>query len=563
MPALPPVIRVGQARTTAGLDRHARLDLATHRAEFGPLPALSAADLITLADQVDLRGRGGAAFPVARKLRAVQTASRGGKRRAVVVVNGAEGEPGSAKDKMLLGRSPHLVLDGALIAARALGAREIIVAVAGDGAHQHSIAEAVAADSAVRRMTRVVSVPDRFVSGEGGALVNALNGKSALPPGSKVRASDSGVRGLATLLSNAETFAQLAILAMLGPAGYASAGLPSEPGTVLLTVGGSVTRPAIVEVPTGVSLGHVLDICGASMPQGVLVGGYHGLWLTPDAAYQVPVSRAGLAEAGGTLGAGVVLVLGADTCPLGEVSRVASYLAMQSSGQCGPCKLGLPSAARSLAAITAGAGGIDELEAVRRAAGAVRGRGACAHPDGTANFVISALDAFSADLSEHMFRGRCGRPVLGILPVPGESGTPGEEPSTRLSVDWTRCSGHGLCARLVPELIRLDEHGYPDVLDAPVPFWLARDATQAVEMCPSLALRLTTQAPDPAAPPPFVPAARAPVEPGQRPARPQLVAHTAPLPTSKRGRKKAELDELAGAAAWIATIGGRNPVNRG
>jgi NADH:ubiquinone oxidoreductase subunit F (NADH-binding)/ferredoxin len=555
MPALPAVMRVGQARTTAGLDRHARLDLATHRAEFGPLPALTATDLIAIADQVDLRGRGGAAFPVARKLRAVQAATRGGKRRAVVVVNAAEGEPGSAKDKMLLSRSPHLVLDGALIAARALGAREIIVAVAGDGAHRRSIAEAVAADSVIRRMTRVVSVPDRFVSGEGGALVNALNGKSALPPGIKVRASDSGVRGLSTLLSNAETFAQIAILAMLGPAGYASAGLASEPGTVLLTVGGSVTRPAIVEVPTGVPLGHVLDICGASMPHGVLVGGYHGMWLTPDEAYQVPVSRAGLAGVGGALGAGVVLVLGADTCPLGEVSRVASYLAMQSSGQCGPCKLGLPSVARSLASITAGAGGIDELEAVRRAAGGVRGRGACAHPDGTANFVVSALDAFSADLSEHMFRGQCGRPVLGILPVPGESAAPGEQPSTRLAVDWTRCGGHGLCSRLVPELIRVDEHGYPEVLDAPVPFWLARDASQAVEMCPSLALRLTTQVPEPTASPLPVPSAQPAIGPG--PARPQLVAHPAQLPAGKRGRKKAELADLDGATAWIAELGGR------
>ena len=556
MQALPPVTRIGQARITAGLDRHARLDLATHRAEFGPLPDLNASDLITIAGEVDLRGRGGAAFPVARKLRAVQAATRGRKHRAAVVVNAAESEPGSLKDKMLLCRSPHLVLDGALIAARALGAREIIVAVAGDGLHQRSIAEAVAADNVLRRMTRVVSAPDRFVSGESGALVSALNGKSALPSGTKVHASDSGVDGLPTLLSNAESFAQLAVLAMLGPAGYASAGLACEPGTVLLTVGGSVARPAIVEVPTGVPLGHVLDICGASLPRGVLTGGYHGMWLTPDVAYQVPVSRAGLAMAGGALGAGVVLVLGADTCPLGEVSRVASYLAMQSSGQCGPCKLGLPSVARSLAAITAGAGGIDELEETRRAASAVRGRGACAHPDGTANFVMSALDAFAEDLGEHMFRGQCGHPVLGILPVPGESGMAGEEPSTRLEVDWTRCRGHGLCARLVPELVRLDEHGFPEFLDAPVPFWLARDASQAVGMCPALALRLARSAPDPAGPPDPAPLAQYGIGPDQHQAGHHLIAQ----PASKRDRRNAD---LAGASAWIAAIGGRDPARRG
>jgi NADH:ubiquinone oxidoreductase subunit F (NADH-binding)/ferredoxin len=549
MAPLPPVIRIGQARMTSGLDRHSRLDLAAHRAEFGDLPALTAADLIRFAAEVDLRGRGGAAFPVTQKLAAVLAATRQGKRPPVVVVNAAEGEPGSAKDAMLLCRSPHLVLDGALVAARALNAREIIVAVAGDGPRLQSVRDALAAEPAARRLARAVSVPDRFVSGESGALISALNGKQALPPGAAARTSEAGVRGQPTLLSNAETFAQLAILAMLGPAGYSSAGLDTEPGTILLTIGGSVARPAVAEVPTGVPLGHILDICGASQPRGVLVGGYHGLWLTPAAADQVPVSRAGLAAAGGTLGAGVVLVLGQDSCPLGEVARVTGYLAMQSSGQCGPCALGLPSLARSLAAITAGAGGIEELEAVRRSAAGVRGRGACGHPDGTAGFVVSALDVFSADVAEHMFRGRCGRPAAGVLPLPGPADGSGAAPGPRLGIDWTRCRGHGLCARLVPELIQLDQHGYPELLDAPVPFWLAGDARQAVGMCPALALTLTTPAPAPATP--AGPALRS------RPGPQQLVAR--PAPATRRGRKQAELTT---ASAWIATIGGRPPAGR-
>jgi NADH:ubiquinone oxidoreductase subunit F (NADH-binding)/ferredoxin len=553
--AIPPVMRIGQARVTSGLDRHSRLDLAAHRAEFGDLPAVSGPDLIRFAAEVDLRGRGGAAFPVARKLRAVVTAARQTKRHPVVVVNAAEGEPGSAKDKMLLSRSPHLVLDGAVIAARALNARQIVVAVAGDGPHLESVRDAVASDSAINRMTRVVSVPDRFVSGESSALVNAINGKVALPPGTSVKTSDAGVKGLPTLLSNAETYAQLAILAMLGPAGYASAGLKREPGTVLLTIGGSVAHPAVAEVPTGVPLGHVLDLCGADMASGVLIGGYHGMWLTADDAYRIPVSRSGLAAAGGTLGAGVVLVLGIDSCPLGEVSRVASYLAMQSSGQCGPCKLGLPSVARSLAAVASGAGGIDELEAIRRAAFGVRGRGACAHPDGTANFVVSALDTFSDDLSEHMFRGRCGRDVPGVLPLPGDHASR-EESETRLKVDWTRCSGHGLCARLAPELIQLDEHGYPELLDVAVPFWLMRDATQAVEMCPALALQLARQPvsqPDLALPE-GTRNTRPGLGPATRPARPQLVAHPAQPSKNKRDRMNTDLETTP---EWIAAIGGR------
>jgi NADH:ubiquinone oxidoreductase subunit F (NADH-binding)/ferredoxin len=481
------VLRIGQARLTAGLDRAQRIDLTTHQAVFGTLPRLSVDELIEMAEQVGLRGRGGAAFPVGRKLRGVLQSARQRRKRTVVLVNATEGEPGSAKDTTLMLRSPYLVLGGALVVARALRAIEIVVGVTRTDVAD-SVSEAAMAEPDLRRLVRVVRVPDKFVSGEGGALVNAVNGKAALPPGRKTLPSDNGVDDLPTLLSNAETFAQIAVLAMLGPEGYASAGTPDEPGTVLLTIGGSAERPAVVEVPAGLPLGYALDLCSASPADGVLVGGYHGMWLPTDAAYRVPVSRAGLASVDGTLGAGVVLPLGEGTCPLGEVARVAGYLAKESSGQCGPCKLGLPGIARSLAALADGSGGVDALDTARRGAAAVRGRGACAHPDGVFRFVLSALDVFSDDLTAHLFRGTCGRPVQGVLPLPAEDG------QTRLSVDWTRCRGHGLCAHLVPELVQLDGQGYPVFLDMPVPNWLRTEAQQAVRMCPSLALRLNTRA---------------------------------------------------------------------
>jgi ferredoxin len=149
--------------------------------------------------------------------------------------------------------------------------------------------------------------------------------------------------------------------------------------------------------------------------------------------------------------------------------------------------LGLPAIARSVAALAQGSGGVDALDAARRAAAAVRGRGACHHPDGVFGFVVSALDVFADDLSAHLFRGGCGRPVRGVLPL-------GRDDEERLTVDWTRCRGHGLCAHLVPELIQLDEQGYPVVLDMAVPTWLSRQARQAVEMCPNLALTLARTA---------------------------------------------------------------------
>jgi ferredoxin len=134
---------------------------------------------------------------------------------------------------------------------------------------------------------------------------------------------------------------------------------------------------------------------------------------------------------------------------------------------------------------------MDALDTARRAASAVRGRGACHHPDGTSRFVFSAMDVFTDDMAAHVFRGGCGRPVAGFLPLDPEDN------EARLKVDWTRCRGHGLCGRLVPELVQLDSQGFPVFLDMPVPFWLEQDAAQAVQMCPALALRL-----EPADPPP-------------------------------------------------------------
>jgi NADH:ubiquinone oxidoreductase subunit F (NADH-binding)/ferredoxin len=486
---VPTIMRIGAARMTAGLDRMGRLDLAAHTEIFGPLPRLSVRQLIDMAAEVDLRGQGGAAFPFARKLKAVVDTAKKTGQPVVVVVNATEGEPGSFKDKMLMIRSPYLIISGAALVAEALEAEEIIIGVTSNELANRSVEAAIAAEPGLRGMVRVVQQPERFISGEAGALVRGINGKKPVPPGRKTLAAEKGVDDLPTLLSNASTYAQLAVLALLGPERFASVGVPEEPGTVLLSVSGSAKRPAVVECPTGIPLGAVLDICQAPAGDGVLVGGYHGMWLDGETAYQVPVGREGLASAGGTFGSGIVLPLGDGTCPLGEVSRIASYLAGESAGQCGPCKLGLPTIARALAAIVDGSGGIEALDVARSAAAAVNGRGACSHPDGTTRFVLSALEVFTEDLAAHVFHSTCGRPVRGVLPLP-------EGPETadakQLMVDWVRCEGHGLCAHLLPELVHLDRTGFPVILPIPVPPWLEKDAQQAVQMCPALALRLDT-----------------------------------------------------------------------
>ncbi|OEJ96329.1 NADH-quinone oxidoreductase subunit NuoF family protein [Streptomyces thermolilacinus] len=497
LPDVPEVRVVGLPQLTQGFDLTERLDLAMHLKVHGPLEPMGGERLARLADEIALRGRGGAGFPFARKLRAVAEAAIRRGVRPVVVVNGSEGEPACRKDTVLLNRAPHLILDGALLAAEALGARTLVVAVTRNSTEisiRAALAERGLSDRRGQQLrARVVRTPERMVSGEASSVIRAIGGGPALPPGRRERASETGVGGAPTLLSNAETFAQLAVAARIGASRYANAGLEGEPGTVLLTLSGAVARPMVVEVPTGVPLRYVLQLAGAPpVPQGVLTGGYHGNWIDSAAVHNAVVSRASLAAVGGSLGAGAILPIGPETCPLGEAQRVANWLAAETAGQCGPCRLGLPAAAGGLSDVLGG-GGPAALEALREVVQAVKGRGACKHPDGSARFFSSTLSAFTDDLAAHVLDGGCGRPTTGVLPLPSPGYENAEEsiPSgERLAVDWTLCQGHGLCADIVPELIRMGADGFPVLAEASVPTHLRGAAQRAVRRCPALALRL-------------------------------------------------------------------------
>jgi NADH:ubiquinone oxidoreductase subunit F (NADH-binding) len=394
---------IGAPRLLAGLDRTPRLSVAAHHATHGPLPAVGLDRLLVLLDGAGLTGRGGAGFPLAAKLRSL----RGG--RPVVIVNGSESEPASRKDRTLMRHAPHLVLDGALTVADAIGARQVIVAA-------HDVQAADSVEHAVRernlhRRVQVTLTDPAFVAGEARALLRALAGGPALPPGQRAISTHEGL-----LVSNVETFAQTAVLVRAGGPGFARTGTRDEPGTALLTVGGALARPGVVEIPLGTPLGIVLQAAGAHATAFVVAGGYHGTWLRPYP--DVPVSRAGLKAAGATLGAGVLYALDDSTCALGELTRVAHWLADQSARQCGPCRFGLPALAADLTMVYDGRP--QALPLAERHANHVVGRGACAHPDGASRFVKSGLAVLGEEIRAHQ-HGGCGRPILGQLPLGASS----------------------------------------------------------------------------------------------------------------------------------------------
>ena len=380
-------VRVGQrllARTAVG----------------GRPPALDRAALVEMLREAGLTGRGGAGFPVWRKLAAV-----GG--RPIVIANGAEGEPASGKDRALLAYQPNLVLDGLQIVVGALGASaaHVYLPAAAGGAIRAALAARRGAGLDPVAVT-VHAAPDTFVAGEESAVAAAVSGRPALPTDKRIRITESGVDGAPTLVQNVETLAHIAMIARHGPAWFRTAGTPAEPGTFLATVGGAVAAPGVVEAGYGVPLGELIDAAGGATAElrAVLVGGYHGGWIPahPD----LPISRAALAPFGASPGAGVVLALPVGVCGLTETARITGYLAGQVSGQCGPCINGLPRLADTLSDLAHRRARPGLPAEVERLSALVTGRGACRHPDGTVRMIRSAMHAFEADVAAHL-AGRC------------------------------------------------------------------------------------------------------------------------------------------------------------
>lgn len=397
--------------------------LVDHLARLGHSPRLGV-ELIDEVGRAGLRGRGGAGFPTAIKMEAVREHGarvvRG--RTPIVVANGTEGEPLSAKDKTLLVHAPHLVLDGMVAAARAVGAAEAVVCVERNAASVvNALQRAIAERGDLRDgiSLRVAATPARYVAGEETALVNWLNGEDAKPTFTPPRPFERGVDRRPTLVDNVETLAHVALIARFGAAWWRSAGTATDPGTMLVTLTG-VARPGVYEVPLGSELRHVLRNAGAHDVTGVLVGGYFGTWLTPRQAAMVTLSVDDLKHVGAGLGCGAIAVLGSGACPLAEMARVTRWLANQSAGQCGPCVHGLPAiagAVEHMAQATDRDG--NAQAAARRWLDMVAGRGACKLPDGAVRFVGSGFTVFAEHVAEHARLGGC--PTVNapaILPVP-------------------------------------------------------------------------------------------------------------------------------------------------
>jgi NADH:ubiquinone oxidoreductase subunit F (NADH-binding) len=356
-----------------------------------------------------LTGRGGAAFPTARKAQLIRE-QRGHNK--FVVVNAMEGEPASHKDLTLLSTHPHLVLDGAEYLASIVGAKNIAVCVARDNPTvvnhvEHAIHERT------RRSLRgpkleLHTPPWRYVAGEESALVHWLDDNESLPQFRPARPHILRIGHAPVLVDNAETCANVGLIGRYGASWFREVGTPESPGSTLVSITGAVERPTVLEVALGTTLRTILQSAGADAdPQALLLGGYGGSWLAGshvDLAY----CNEALRGVGASTGAGVIVVLPKGACGIIETLRVVRWMANESARQCGPCAFGLPAIAEDLNHLAHPSR--DPLSASKRLEerlGQIDGHGACRHPDGVVRFVRSALTTFAEDFARHANGSAC------------------------------------------------------------------------------------------------------------------------------------------------------------
>ena len=362
-----------------------------------------------LLDEVEasgLLGRGGAAFPLAVKLRTVRDNGRkaGG---AVVIANGEEGEPASIKDRWLLRNRPHAILDGLRLAAQIVAAERAYLYVSDPQAAQRVDSALGECGANLGALTiELVTVAPGYVAGEETAAVHVVNGGPAKPTDKPPRPFEAGVGGRPTLVSNVETLALLAYIHQHGAQQFRAVGTDGSPGTFLATITGAGRPPALYELPHGVAVTDLLTLHGVSAEnvRGALMGGYFAGLLNRD-VLGATLDHETVRALGSGLGCGAIGVL-TDDCPVAVAASVLAYFDRENAGQCGSCFNGTAAMAAVATALRDGAATGEDVARLRRWSVVLRGRGACGTLDGAANVAASLLAQFP-DLVAHHLENNC------------------------------------------------------------------------------------------------------------------------------------------------------------
>jgi len=346
------------------------------------LASPGAQEILERVKAAGLRGRGGGWFPTAEKWRAVRV--EGGN--PLVVANGAEGEPGSIKDRYVMMTRPLDLIEGIRLAAMAVGAREAVVFLkASFDAAARTLQAALVQSPPAGLDVRIRRGDDSYVAGEETAILEVLEGRRPWPRPKPPYPAAVGFEGRPTLVQNVETLARV-------PAAVADPEAFRRTEPTLVTVWGHVARPGVYEVPLGTPVREIVDRLGMGAPRGiglVFPGGPSTPPLLAD-ALETPFSPEALKAAGSGAGASTMAVLDASANPLSVAVPVSRFFEREACGQCPPCTIGTQSLARIASAVHGGTARAQDLVDLRDVGGFMQDHGYCAHCR-TAAHVVSGL----------------------------------------------------------------------------------------------------------------------------------------------------------------------------
>jgi NADH-quinone oxidoreductase subunit F len=396
-----------------------------------------------------LRGRGGGGFPTGRKWAECMEASGDEK---YVICNADEGDPGAYMDRSVLEGNPHLVLEGMMIGAWAVGAQQGYVYVRNEyplavdhirmavqQARELGLLGEDVLGSSFSFDVEIARGGGAFVCGESTALMASLEGKTGEPRPKDIHSVVDGLWHKPTTLNNVETWANIPSIILNGSDWFASKGSKNSKGTKILALTGCIKNTGLVEVAMGTPIENVVfDIGGGATGKPIMAvqtGGPSGGCLPVDKFY-LPLEFDILAEAGSMIGSGGIVVMDEDTCMVDVAKYFLAFLQDESCGKCVPCRIGIDRMLEIITDITEGRGNPEHIDLLEDLANTVSETSLCALGKTAANPVLSTLRYFRDEYDAHINQNKCPAGVCQAL--------------VTYRIDPETCTGCGICKRECP-----------------------------------------------------------------------------------------------------------------
>jgi NADH-quinone oxidoreductase subunit F len=411
----------GPALVLKGYEGEPLTDLDSYRAvggyaQIAKARAQSPQEVTQQIIDSNLRGRGGAFFPTGRKASFIPTPDKVAK-PIYITVNADESEPGTFKDREIMLKVPHRLLEGCLIAAHAIQSRHVFIYIRGEYAEEYRVLEAARGEAEAAGLLGDVTITihrgaGAYICGEETALLESLEGKRGQPRSKPPFPAIQGLYASPTLINNVESITNMPIVLEVGPQEYAQIGAPPDStGTRLFCLSGNVAKPGVYEAPHGITVRHLIYDIGGGITDGrelkaVMVGGSSFPVMIPS-ELDTPLDADSLGKAGLFIGSGVITAIDDRTCIVQFALRVAQFYMHESCGKCTPCRVGTRWLVQILKAIENGTATQRDLDLLLDVCDRIIGKCLCVLGDSAAMPVASCVTKFREEFDEHLAHGGC------------------------------------------------------------------------------------------------------------------------------------------------------------